>query len=67
MQVTVDLDLKQLTNVIQKLEVSDKIKLLKKLENDTFDYRMKYLRNSIPENDITEDDIINEVKSVRKR
>ena len=65
MQLTIDFDTKQVFNIIEQLNIDDKIQILKRLEKETFEYRVDKLRESIPDNDLTEDDIVSEVMKVR--
>jgi hypothetical protein len=67
MQVIVDFDTKQLLNIIDQLNINEKIKILKKLEGDTFEYRLNNLRNNIPDNSLSDDDVINEVMNFRNQ
>ncbi|MCK4797603.1 MAG: hypothetical protein KAT05_09490 [Spirochaetes bacterium] len=46
------------------MDVNEKLNIVKKLEEDTFEYRLDKLRNSIPNSDITNEDIIKEVKKI---
>ncbi len=67
MQLTVDIDKTQILNLIDQLAINDKLQIVKKLEKDTLKYRIESLRDSISANGITEDDILSEVMSIRKK
>ena len=64
MQITLDFNSNQIYNMLNWLDVNEKLNIVKKLEEDTFEYRLDKLRNSIPNSDITNEDIIKEVKKI---
>jgi len=67
MNVTLDFDTKQILKILDQLDIDEKIKIIKKLENETFEYRLKKLRNSIPKIKLMDEDIMKEIKSIRKK
>ncbi len=67
MQVTVDIDKTQIVRLIDQLAINEKLQLVKQSEKETFKYRLENLRESIPENDLTDEDILAEVMSVRNK
>ncbi len=67
MNVTLDFDTKQILKILDQLDIDEKIKIIKKLENETFEYRLKKLRNTIPKIKLTDEEIMKEIKSIRKK
>ena len=65
MQLTIDINKNDIYKILDQLDIDEKINIVKKLENETFALRLKKLRDDIPKSDITDDEILEEVKKVR--
>jgi hypothetical protein len=67
MQVTIDVNKKSIYDIIKQLDIEDKIDILNKLEDETFAVRLKKIRKSIPKSNITEKEILEEIKKERNK
>ena len=67
MQITIDFNKEQIYTILNQLDMREKLDLVKKLEKDTFEYRLKYLENTMKKSNITEEEILKEIKIIRKK
>ena len=56
----------QILNIVKKFTISDKIALEKELEKETLIARAKMVSLKVKPNTISMDEIVNEIKQVRK-
>ncbi len=61
------LEYSQLLAVVKQLKASDKLKLLKTLQGDTFKLKFKKLLSSLKTDQLSLDDITKEVEAVRQQ
>ncbi len=66
MNVSISIDFPQLKAVIAQCNLEEKLELLQLLEQDTFSVRFKKLLNSVQTDELSLEDITNEVESVRQ-
>lgn len=66
MNVSISIDFSQLKAVISQCNLEEKLELLQLLEKDTFSVRFKNFLNSVQTDEISLEDITNEVESVRQ-
>lgn len=66
MNVSISIDFSQLKAVISQCNLEEKLELLQLLEKDTFSVRFKKFLNSVQTDEISLEDITNEVESVRQ-
>lgn len=66
MSITVAIDLSQLKNAIAQCDFNEKLELLRLLENETFPNRFKQFLAQVKTDDLTLDEITQEVENVRK-
>lgn len=66
MQITIDFNSEQIYKILNQLDVKEKLNLVKRLEKETFEYRLNKLQKSITQSDFSEIEILSEIKSVRK-
>jgi hypothetical protein len=63
----VQLNFKQIVQIVKQLPVNDKIKLSKELEKDTINSKLTRLLKSFKTNELTEDIIDRECEIVREK
>jgi predicted DNA-binding protein YlxM (UPF0122 family) len=66
MNVSISIDFSQLKTVISQCNLEEKLELFQLLEQDTFSVRFKKLLNSFQTNELSLEDITNEVEAVRQ-
>jgi hypothetical protein len=66
MNVSISIDFSQLKAVIAQCNLDEKLELLHLLEKDTFSVRFKKFLNSVQTDELSLEDITNEVESVRQ-
>ena len=66
MNVSISIDFSQLKAVIAQCNLEEKLELLQLLEQDTFSMRFKKLLNSVQPDELSLEDITNEVEAVRQ-
>ena len=64
-KIKVELPFNDILKVIEGLTIDQKMKVIKRLEKDTFKERFYSLVNDLKDNDLTMDDITKEVDDVR--
>jgi len=62
----IELSFNEILKLIKSLSIDDKILLEQELERETLTLRSERLSERIKENKITMDEIVNEVKAVRR-
>lgn len=67
MQITIDFNKEQIYTILNQLNMNEKLDLVKKLEKETFEYRLKNLENTIEKSNIDENEILKEIKSIRNQ
>ena len=67
MQITIDFNKEQIDTILNQLNMNEKLDLVKKLEKETFEYRLRNLENTIEKSNINEDEVIKEIKSIRNK
>ncbi|PZU95261.1 MAG: hypothetical protein DCE90_12940 [Pseudanabaena sp.] len=65
MNVSISLDFSQLKSVVSQCNLEEKLELLKLLEKETFSVRFKKFLNSVQTDELSLEDITNEVEAVR--
>jgi hypothetical protein len=65
MNVSISIDFFQLKAVIAQCNLDEKLELLKLLEKDTFSVRFKNFLNTVQTDELSLEDITNEVEAVR--
>ena len=66
MNVSISIDFSQLKAVIAQCNLEEKLELLQLLEKDTFSVRFNKFLNSVQTDELSLEDITNEVESVRQ-
>ena len=66
MNVSISLDFSQLKTVISQCNLEEKLELLNLLEKETFSVRFKKLLHSVQTDELSLEDITNEVETVRQ-
>ncbi|PZO43348.1 MAG: hypothetical protein DCF19_05220 [Pseudanabaena frigida] len=66
MNVSISLDFSQLKSVVSQCNLEEKLELLQLLEKETFSVRFKNFLNSVQTDELSLEDITNEVEAVRK-
>jgi len=66
MNVSISIDFPQLKSVIAQCNLEEKLELFHLLEQDTFSVRFKKLLNSVQTDELSLEDITNEVEAVRQ-
>ena len=66
MSITVAIDLSQLKNAIAQCNLNEKLELLRLLEQETFPSRFQQFRKQIKTDELTLDEITQEVENVRQ-
>jgi hypothetical protein len=67
MNISISLDFSQLKSVVSQCNLEEKLELLQLLEKETFSVRFKKFLNSVQTDDLSLEDITNEVEAVRKK
>lgn len=67
MNISISLDFSQLKSVVSQCNLEEKLELLQLLEKETFSVRFKNFLNSVQTDDLSLEDITNEVEAVRKK
>lgn len=65
-EYTLKLTLKDILRLIKSFTIEDKVIIEKQIEKETLKYRVKQLDKRIKPNNLTMEEIIGEVKEVRK-
>ncbi len=66
MNVSISINFSQLKSIISQCNTDEKIELLKLLEKDTFAVRFKRFLNSVKTEELSLEDITQEVEAVRQ-
>jgi hypothetical protein len=66
MNVSISIDFSQLKSLISQCDTDEKIELLKLLEKDTFAVRFNRFLNSVKTEELSLEDITQEVEAVRQ-
>ena len=66
MNVSISIDFSQLKAVIAQCNLEEKLELLQLLEQDIFSVRFKKFLNSVQTDELSLEDITNEVEAVRQ-
>jgi hypothetical protein len=67
MNISISLDFSQLKSVVSQCNLEEKLELLQLLEKETFSVRFKNFLNSVQTDELSLEDITNEVEAVRKK
>lgn len=67
MNISISLDFSQLKSVVSQCNLEEKLELLQLLEKETFSARFKNFLNSVQTDELSLEDITNEVEAVRKK
>jgi aromatic ring hydroxylase len=65
--LNINIDFKQLLNIIGQCDITQKIKIAEALEKETYAVRFKQLLSELSKNDLTLDEITKEVETVRSK
>ncbi|MFA4851154.1 MAG: hypothetical protein WC868_00525 [Bacteroidales bacterium] len=65
--LNINIDFKQLLNIIRQCDMTQKIKIAETLEKETYAVRFKQLLFELSDNDLTMDEITKEVETVRSK
>lgn len=66
MAISVSIDFSQLKAVVEQCNLDEKLELLELLEKETFSIRFKKFLNQIKTNELSFEEITNEVEAVRQ-
>ncbi len=67
MNLSLTIDFNQLKSLITQCGIEEKTEIVRMLEKDTFPFRFNQLLNKIRTDDLTLEEITDEVESVRKK
>lgn len=67
MNVSISIDFLQLKSVVTQCNLDEKLELLKLLEKDTFSVRFKNFLDLVRSNELSLEDITDEVEAVRRK
>ena len=65
--LNINIDFKQLLNIIRQCDIKQKIKIAETLDKETYAVRFKQLISELSENDLTMNEITKEVETVRSK
>lgn len=65
--INIKLDFNQLLLIVEQCNIKQKLEIVKKLEKDTFKPRFKKLLAELKNNELTPEEVNNEVEMVRKK
>ncbi|MEI8202863.1 MAG: hypothetical protein WCH34_07625 [Bacteroidota bacterium] len=65
--VNIKLDFDQLLSIVEQCSSSQKLAIVKALEKDTYKARFKQLLSELKKNDLSSEDVLNEVEIVRQK
>ncbi len=65
MRVTLNIDNEQIIEAASKMPLEDKLKLYDKIKDDVFEVRFKDILDSMKTDELTDEEILQEVEHVR--
>lgn len=65
MQININIETEQIIDAATKMTLEDKLKLYDKIKDDIFEYRFNEILDNMKTDEITEEEILQEVEHVR--